>query len=115
MHPRDEGERLLSGAGVGLHPSNRRRALLSCFAPYRPMSLDKWIARHPRIALAQVVLIPFFLVSGLILPMAFFLAAIFTLRRAAWAGSPLAAALESDLLGVRGPVRASLAGLSAPG
>ena len=102
--PRNADEQLLLFAGFGVDSSNRRRALRSCFAPYRP----KWPGRRywsSPVGLAAAALLVLSAVTVLLLPYAFYLAFLFALRRAAWLGNAPALAFERDWLGVRGPVR----------
>jgi len=106
MRPRSEDERILSAAPMGLHPSNRRRALKSCFAPYRPRRFAGWF-RTPfrrRVMTVQVILGVLLLATRLIIPAAFGMAFLMALRRAAWLGNPHAIILEWDWLRLRGPI-----------
>jgi hypothetical protein len=102
-----EGERLLMAAPLGLHPTNRRKALASCFAPYRARTFDRALLRPTsrRVTiLGLIVLVPSLLALFLV-PFGFFIAAIMSLRRAAWLGDPDAIMLECDWLGFAGPIR----------
>lgn len=111
--PRTEGERLLLAAPFGLTRSNRRAALVSCFAPYRPReSAIGGIGKGPnaRITGATFALGALTLASGLIIPVACFGAFALALRRAAWCGNGDAILLEWDWLRVRGPVRVGAGG-----
>ena len=108
VHPRDEGERLLSGSRLGLHPSNRRAALASCFAPYRYRHWGvKDVGKGPngRMTAAGLALAAVCLASGIIIPLACYGAALCALRRAAWFGNADAILMEWDWLRIRGPVR----------
>ena len=110
LFPRDEGERLLSGAALGLHPANRRAALASCFAPYRArQSRLRGVGKgaNARLTVAGLGLLAVAFASGLIMPPACFGAALVALRRAAWFGNADAISMEWDWLRIRGPVRSA--------
>jgi hypothetical protein len=106
LRPRDEDERILSGAAIGLHPSNRRRALKTCFAPYRPRRFAGWFRTsfRRRVSALQLVFAVLLLGAKLIIPYAFFMAFLMALRRAAWFGNLDAIILEWDWLRLRGPI-----------
>lgn len=106
LWPRSRDEQLLAGAPTGLHRSNRRAALGSCFAPYRPRR--GWLGfgktGSPRLNLITALLIAAVLWTRFIVPLFAFTAFVLTLRRAAWLGIADAILLEWDWLRVSGPV-----------
>jgi hypothetical protein len=106
LWPRSDGERLLLGARLGLHSSNRRAALASCFAPFRPRLRPAAHVRGPRLrwTLLTTALIATLLASGVAAPFFAYTLFMLSLRRAAWYGDPNAILMEWDWLRVRGPV-----------
>lgn len=114
LWPRDDGERIASGAGVGLHRSNFRRVLASCYAPYiTPYRSAKykrtrgnwWKTPFGILALGIVVLA---VIHIWVLPAFCLITSAMLLRRSVYAGNVAALSFERWFVRPHYPTRACM-------